>query len=283
MELLEEAARSDDLSRLKRVCKRARNINYEDESTGETALICATRASKGKNLGCMDFLLSTRAIKCNVQDNLYGKSALMWAAYEGYSDCVQLLVDKSADVNLLSDDGKSALSWAASCGHVSCVKKLINHRANVHQMDRFQQTALHWAAIHGSCDCIALLIRHSIDVNHRNHFAQEALIASLFQGHIAAMKLLIKYKADVNQRDNEGLPAAMWCILKDRRDCLSLLLAHQADVSSIAILNQGDPSSDSSSRMTSSACLSPLALCLQHNRRGCEMIIRHALTASSSS
>lgn len=54
------------------------------------------------------------------------RTALHCAAYSGYQDTVQLLLDTGAQVNLQDREGITALHWAASAGHINIVNLLLN-------------------------------------------------------------------------------------------------------------------------------------------------------------
>ena len=66
----------------------------------------------------------------NGQDN-EGLSPLMFAAYKGKKDCVEVLVSHGADVNAKNINGSSPLMWAAREGKKDCVEVLLSHGADV--------------------------------------------------------------------------------------------------------------------------------------------------------
>ena len=53
----------------------------------------------------------------NVQDYMYGTTALMEAARDGQAECVELLIEAGADVNIQNKRGKTALILAAHKGY----------------------------------------------------------------------------------------------------------------------------------------------------------------------
>jgi len=54
----------------------------------------------------------------------YGTSALLFAAYKGYTTIVKSLLDRGADLSLSNDDGSSALMEAVRGNHKDTVKLL---------------------------------------------------------------------------------------------------------------------------------------------------------------
>ena len=47
-------------------------------------------------------------------------TALMWAAANGHEDCIKLLVDAGARVNMTNNKGSTALLEAAMYGYLGC-------------------------------------------------------------------------------------------------------------------------------------------------------------------
>lgn len=60
----------------------------------------------------------------------------MWAAYKGYSACVDLLLRWGASVTVTDEQGFTALHWALVNGSPVCIQKLLEHGS-----DRFALTA----------------------------------------------------------------------------------------------------------------------------------------------
>jgi ankyrin repeat protein len=73
--------------------------------------------------------------------NLTGNSPLHFAALNGRRQCVRLLLEQGADVNLADDDGDTPLHMAAVNGHVSVIEALVDAGAQV-QRNKANQTPL---------------------------------------------------------------------------------------------------------------------------------------------
>lgn len=60
-----------------------------------------------------------------------GLGPIHWAADQGHSHILEVLLLNGADVNLVdSEGGQTALHYAISCGHIECVKVLKKHGAD---------------------------------------------------------------------------------------------------------------------------------------------------------
>jgi len=73
-------------------------------------------------MGCFQLLLDAKAY-LEERDNC-GITALMWAAINGHSDCVDLLVSAKADLDA-QDVDETALIWATALGETECVRLLV--------------------------------------------------------------------------------------------------------------------------------------------------------------
>ncbi len=57
--------------------------------------------------------------------NNHGNTALILAAYKGYPEIVELLLNKGADINTRGKEDLTALSSASKHGHTEIVKLLL--------------------------------------------------------------------------------------------------------------------------------------------------------------
>ena len=79
--------------------------------------------------------------------------ALMCAAGNGHTSCINMLIDNGADVNTEGFLGQTALSEAASHGHLICMKPLLDKGADVNK-------AVLKAARGGHFSCQSLHLNH---------------------------------------------------------------------------------------------------------------------------
>ena len=96
-------------------------------------------------------------------------TALMKAAENGHHECLSLLVELGADVNLSDGKGPSALFFASCAGHAKSVKLLIEAGADVN-MSGCSTSPLNVAARSSnfSPECIRALLEAGADVNKSN-------------------------------------------------------------------------------------------------------------------
>jgi len=100
--------------------------------------------------------------------NQFGSTALMGAAAGGYSNIVDRLIQRGAQVNARSRKGTTALMFAAKNGHEDIVRKLMAAGASLDTIDEQGQTALMYAVGAGQIRSAALLTTAGANVNLRS-------------------------------------------------------------------------------------------------------------------
>lgn len=92
----------------------------------------------------------------NSQDER-GHSPLLIAAYAGYAEAAELLLEKGADANLTNAAGDTPLIGAAFGGHLAIVMMLLRFGANPGLRNRKGLTALGMASLFGREEVISYL------------------------------------------------------------------------------------------------------------------------------
>ncbi|MXZ01832.1 hypothetical protein F4Y93_14760 [Candidatus Poribacteria bacterium] len=113
------AAEKADIHTVMFLIENGADVNIAD-ANGNTPLIFII--NKTRNLEITKHFIAKGAA-VNTQ-NRTGETALMYAAWRGYTDIVALLLENRADVNLKNGHGETALTLAESKGHSEIVKML---------------------------------------------------------------------------------------------------------------------------------------------------------------
>lgn len=101
-----------------------------------------------------------------------GRIALHWAALNGNTDVLLLLILSGASLNAKSVHGDTPLHCAAIRGRTDCLKILLNEGALRSQPDEDGDTALHVASSRGHIECVKLLIQCGAVINTKNFAGQ---------------------------------------------------------------------------------------------------------------
>jgi len=163
-----------------------------------------------------------------------GKTALIYAAENGYTKIIKLLIDSGADINKKDNkEMKPALIWAMKNKEFGkeVVELLIKNGANLNVKVAYEDnSALHYAVLYKQIEIIELLINRGVDLNKKNNYGFTALMSAVHNRYTDIVELLIKRGADINQKDNEGRTALMWAIKYNSVEIVELLLKNGAKV-----------------------------------------------------
>jgi ankyrin repeat protein len=116
------------------------------------------------------------------------------AAFSGFLQDVQALIDEGADVNALPGEPYGLLHIAALNNRPDIVRLLLSKGADVDARNSECRTALHIAAAAGSTDSITLLLENGADIEavQQNHPARCTPLAyAVYSGEIDSLKFLL--------------------------------------------------------------------------------------------
>ncbi|KAA0173052.1 hypothetical protein FNF27_05402 [Cafeteria roenbergensis] len=133
----------------------------------------STPAMDEKLARCLSF--TSRATAPRPARENDGATALVWAASEGHTDTVELLLDCGADPEAKDRYGATALVRAAWRGHTDTVELLLDCGADPEAKDRYGRTAPVWAASEGHTDTVELLLDRGADLEATNNTGKNAL------------------------------------------------------------------------------------------------------------
>ncbi|KAG4439905.1 hypothetical protein IFR05_004629 [Cadophora sp. M221] len=182
--------------------------------------------------GVVQFLISSHNL--DLQDS-YSRTPLLYAVMSGHEAVVQLMLEKSADVNTANKYQETPLHLASRKGHVEVVQLLLEKSADVNATDNDEETPLHRASWNGHIEVVQLLLlKKSADVNATNEDGETPLHLASENGHVEVVQLLLEKSADVNATDeNEETPLHLASRNGHVEVVQLLLLEKSADVNAI--------------------------------------------------
>ncbi len=143
-----EAGEDDQLSDL---CDDFADVFIDDFQDTEELLKAAAQGNRAKIESLLSMGLAADARNQSI-------TALIEAAKNGHSECVEVLLKAGADVNHPYGCDWTALIEAARKGHTECVDLLLKSGANVNWADQAGSTALIEASRGGHTGCVDLLV-----------------------------------------------------------------------------------------------------------------------------
>lgn len=122
------------------------------------------------------------------------KPPIVWAAITGNVDCVKLLIESGADVNVRASSGQTPLMWAVNKGNRDCISALLDSGADVNAYDDAGMTVAMWAAQAGANkdpSLIGLLVEAGADLRPTDSMRRTAATHAKLGGALE-MSALIK-------------------------------------------------------------------------------------------
>jgi TPR repeat protein len=129
------------------------------------------------------------------------------AAALGDVESVHILLAQGGDADGPDLYGRTAVIEAAWRGYPGIVKSLIDNGANLSSADNTKKNALMWAAINGHANVISSLIAAGSPINAQDNEGITALMRAAWNGHSQAVKALIDANANFRIKDKKNLTA----------------------------------------------------------------------------
>lgn len=193
-------------------------------TTSDPLETCCNAAKKGNVQQLLDALRNVDNINCV---NRQGFTPLMIAANSRMRACMQLLIDRKADVNARGHAQYTPLHWMAYTGYVDELRMLLNAGADVKARDNSRgQTPLHWAVRAKHLRAAQVLLEHASVPNASDSTHRTALHQAASGNDAMMISLLLFYGASTRMRDQSGkLPVEL---LRDR-SLIELFRAWESD------------------------------------------------------
>ncbi|WP_257264034.1 ankyrin repeat domain-containing protein, partial [Endozoicomonas sp. ONNA2] len=181
------------------------------------------------------------------------------AVKNGNEGCVELLLNKEANINVADDFGNTPMHYAAMNNQFGCALALFNKGANINECNNEHWTpinlAIHYgyrrfmelkglddaknkdiidglykAAESGKADELEKLIKSKEDiVKKSDHDGNTALHHAAFGGSVECVKILLKYGAEINAVNHDGITPLQMATGPQEGECFKLLIQQGAD------------------------------------------------------
>lgn len=137
-----------------------------------------------------------------------GWSALMYAAYVGRANILNLLLEAGARIDIKSTNvklGSTALMLASYCATENILFSLLQHGASINLRDSKGLTSLHYAVRRCNQNAVKLLAAKGADLNFGEYSTGiTPIMEAAMCGHENIFNILLDHGADINLRTKKG-------------------------------------------------------------------------------
>ena len=137
--------------------------------------------------------------------DIFGNTAILYAAYRGNIFIVRSLIECGADVNIVSKKGLNVLHMAAQGNNPNIIIYFKSkYNISVLSQDSQGNIPLHWACYNSSEEAINFLLSYMDDINIKNNDGRTPLHVAVFTEKPSLIKKLLKKGGDISIKDKEG-------------------------------------------------------------------------------
>ncbi|XP_041867898.1 histone-lysine N-methyltransferase EHMT2 isoform X2 [Melanotaenia boesemani] len=149
------------------------------------------------------YLIQNSACVYHVEED--GYTGLHHAAKLGNLEIVNMLLETGqVDVNAQDSGGWTPIIWAAEHKHVEVIKSLLNRGADVSINDKELNVCLHWAAYAGSVDIAEMVLNAGCSLASVNIHGDTPLHIAAREGYLDCVILFLSRGADIDIINREG-------------------------------------------------------------------------------
>ena len=187
------------------------------------SLLSAVR--KGDVSSCQTLL---KKVDVNAVDG-ENRSALFYAANNGFLDCAELLVKSGADLNARDKDGATALQKAVLSHHPRMVEYLLGRGADPNIGDKSDNTCMHFCAFTGNIDIAELLLKAGGHLDEPDHERRSPLHWAAWKKHLEFCRWLLSAGAKIDCPDEHGKTPLFYSVISQEISLVICLAEFGAD------------------------------------------------------
>ncbi|XP_059180602.1 ankyrin repeat and SAM domain-containing protein 3 [Centropristis striata] len=156
--------------------------------------------------------------------NIGGWTPLMYAAYIGHDNIVNLLLEAGVNVNATTAKGLTPLMLAASCGNESIAYFLLQQGAALELKDSRGWTALFHCTSTGHQQMVRFLLDNNADANVKEPGSGfTPLMEAAASGHEIIVQYLLDHKVKIDDRNAKGETARALAMMYGYTKLVSLI------------------------------------------------------------
>ncbi|XP_065114835.1 ankyrin repeat and SAM domain-containing protein 3 isoform X2 [Paramisgurnus dabryanus] len=165
--------------------------------------------------------------------NIGGWTPLMYAAYIGHDNIVNLLLETGVNVNATTSKGLTPLMLAASCGNESIAYFLLQQGAQLEYKDVRGWTALLHSTANGHKQMVKFLLDNNANANVKEPlFGFTPLMEAAASKHEIIVQYLLNHGVRTEERNNKGETARALAMMYGHSNIAGLIDMHVMRVKS---------------------------------------------------
>lgn len=159
-----------------------------------------------------------------------GVTPLIFAISGNQTIIAKMLIDYGSDPNKLTLRNETPLIIAVKNENSEITEALLRAGADVDFTDRYDATALHYAAVNDYRQIADLLLYYDASIDKKTVEGSTPLFASVWAGNAAIADLLIQNGANMEAIDNEGFTPFLMAALNGDTLIMKLLFKKDVDI-----------------------------------------------------
>ncbi|KAL5010629.1 hypothetical protein ScPMuIL_012934 [Solemya velum] len=199
-------------------------VRFEPDRDGRTALHYAALN------GYVDVCKLLIEYHCDMDaQDILGFTPLHRAVSKGDLEVMSVLLIEGCDVDLQDKHGNAALHEGAWSGFSQSLELLVKHNCNVLISNRTGFTALHLAAQNGHNESCRVLLYANCNTDMKNNYGDTALHTAARYGHAGVTRILISARCCLHEQNKNGDTALHIAAALKRRKIAKLLVEARID------------------------------------------------------
>lgn len=152
-----------------------------------------------------------------------GHTALHWACFQGHFDCVEILLDNSADREAMSGLNESPLIWACKSESLACAELLLVRGANPNIVDRRGRTPLHSSVSNRLREMTRILLEYGASTYARDQRGNTPFHDACYFGWADMVLLLMRFGGRPHHPNIDGITPFQLAVWNNHLDCVAII------------------------------------------------------------
>jgi len=161
------------------------------------------------------------------------RTALHIAAEKGFSDIIELLLERGANAHSLDCKGRTPLHHAAEAKDSRCISLLLEHGCDAAQVDHQGLTVWHLAALCDNIEALEILATRAagtlLSTSGELREGKTALLCAAQAGSEEGIKILLKLKGSLSDKSYDGSTVLHYAAKAENSDAFQALLSQGLD------------------------------------------------------